>query len=472
MFIRPILITFLSVCYCYQQQSRQSNHSSRQQRQSFHDATTNDYDVATDEGSSASAAEKYLRPFSLGIADFEGLGGVRGIQSKADREEGDLLLKIPLEDSITSTRIPFSDQKEDDDGLSFLLQHADGEEERLALYLLWIRDRKKYPYVTEILPKMHYSVWTLPQDLWEEVAAHCLPRCYVESFQSTRDRVLDFCQRVSVANQQSQLHQSYSLKDCLWAFSMVRSRSIAVPELQPETIAVDGANSESHVPLALIPGLDLFNHAFGAATHIQLVQNDDGDESSNKNEKMSWVVYSTKPLKEGDQVFLSYGDDKDNWKLLLTYGFSIPSNPNSIVFWSWRDLLDTANKIRPTIFTERVCSQLMNHPQLQQYSVLSENRATFSFDAVRAEPRESLSNGLLVLVNLAAQLGHLGDEKLGADVLAELIRQRELDLVHNQVALKSQLQYVMGVKQLMEWKPFLESLHVALELEASALARL
>jgi hypothetical protein len=320
----------------------------------------------------------------------------------------------------------------------------------------------------------------LPQDLWEQriVATKCLPRCYMESFRATRDRVHGFCRKLVAAQQGLEEEPFFSWEDCLWAFSMVRSRSVAVPELQPTvdpaTRSDEEANPVSQVPLAIIPGLDLLNHHFGSASQLQLVeeQSDSLSEPSNKQHRQWWVLSTNQSVHAGDQLYLSYGDDKDNWKLLLTYGFSIPDNPNSLVFWTWQDLLEAAQRVRPHIFQDRVVAQLMRHPQLGAYIDLSENRATFSLDSKRGELRPSLSNGLAMLSNLVGQLGQPADDSLSSDVLDELIRSRtqELEVCQRELA---RLQRALGEpNDHAEWKPFVDSIRVAINQEATDLAAL
>jgi hypothetical protein len=438
---------------CYQQHQNQPHTNSN------NPPSSRDVDDKSSVCSSSNAADHYLNPFSLELFNFELTG--RGIRTNENRNEGDLLLEIPLEDTITTARVPSS---------LFDDHHGDDEEERLALGLLWFRDVQKSPYVTQVLPKKHYAIWTLPDELWQQIASSCLPRCYMESFQATRDRVSEFAQRVlgnkghEQSEKQEQLQRIYSEGDLLWAFSMVRSRSVAVPELQPAfTIDSEDDLTSQQVPLALIPGLDLFNHGFGSATKLQLIDDKTSSRNDINKRQHVWVLSSSEAFQAGDQVFLSYGDEKDNWKLLLTYGFSVPNNPNSLVFWSWQDLLDAANKCRPAIFSERVCSQLMKHPQLQAYTIPSESRATFSYDAKQGEPRESLSNGLAMLLNLSTQLGHPSDNSLPMDVLDELKRCRLQELRDSQARLDAILR---SMKEPNEWMPFMESLQVALKQEA------
>lgn len=194
-----------------------------------------------------------------------------------DRTPGEVLLQIPVEETITADQITASSTTID--VLSWT------EEQRLALAVLLLKN-KNHPYVSSVLPREHYSFWTMPSDLWTRLK---LPRCYRESFQATRSAVLDFCTNLSLQEEE------VSLQDKLWAFSMVRSRSIGVPELQQQ---VENGDTDQ-VPIALIPGLDLFNHAFDSGTLLQLEQEkDDGSKEINQ-EKESWTLTSSKSYKAG-----------------------------------------------------------------------------------------------------------------------------------------------------------------------------
>lgn len=267
-----------------------------------------------------------------------------------------------------------------------------------------------------------------------------LPRCYRESFQATRDMVSNVF-----------VDESF-----LWAFSMVRSRSIAVPELD-DRIASSSSTGPSSPTTALIPGLDLFNHAFDAGTLLQL--DDDDTSGATTTNSQFWTLTSSKSYKAGDQLFLSYGEEKDNWKLLLTYGFAVENNPNPLVFWTWEDLLDAAGQARPSVFPERVRKQLFWHPQLYEvYSKPSETRATFSYNAKTQTQRESLQGGLEMLQTLAVQLGHDGDNSLSKDVIAELMRNRIDELTKSINSIE-----VMRVP--LKWRPFTDSVLLALKEE-------
>jgi len=487
LFFPVLLLPSLVTCF------NQSSHSSHQRKNnnSFIRNSNNDNDNSA--VIAAATETRYLEPYALELTKTTTAGGgnkdERFVRTLVDRSVGDILLEIPLEDTITVEQIRrrrrglqnknndgknnencknndvddcIDDDDDDLDGIKF------DDEEALGLALLQLRyeeiDMFKGvdPYVVNVLPKTHFTIWTLPVDLWKETSK-ILPRCYSETFDATRQKVNNFVERISKKD-------TYTVDDALWAFSNVRTRSVAVPELLNDdpNDEDDEDDGNSRVPLALIPGLDLLNHGFGSGTQLQLVPKSESKSSM-------WVITSSSDIKAGDEVFLSYGDDKDNWKLLLTYGFTIPNNPNSVVFWTWQDLLDAANKVRPNTFGEYACRQLLDHPGLKAYTIVSEDRATFSYDAQSNTPRESLSNGLTMLNSLAAQLGHSEEDdgsSLAKDVLEELKRRRLDELKDCQSKLKTQQAERNDLGVYSEWNPFFEALRVALESEEKAITNI
>jgi len=406
-------------------------------------SSSNDGSSGTDTNNKnyESTADKYLKPFDLELYDFPDTG--RGIRTLVDRSPGDILLQVPVEDTITAI-----DNNDEYISLS--------QEQQLAMTLLHHlrtdQKNKHHPYVSTVLPKDHYAIWNLPESMWEELK---LPRCYRESFLATRQMVQEFVSSGADEDGSSQ-------KDRMWAFSMVRSRSIAVPELESSSSTTNTKQESSTVPIALIPGLDLFNHQFDAGTLLQLMDQPTGPAAH-------WTLTSSKSYSSGDQIYLSYGDEKDNWKLLLTYGFCLATadnnNPNALIFWTWQDLLEAAGNVRPSVFPARVQQSLLQHPQLYEtYTVLSEQRASFSYNGKAKEPRESLVTGLQMMENLAVQLGQPHDESLGKDILEQLLENRRSEL-------KVSIESVKSVEKDAEekWQPFLASLRFALEEESKCI---
>jgi hypothetical protein len=218
---------------------------------------------------------------------------------------------------------------------------------------------------------------------------------------------------------------------------------VAVPELKPEDV--------EDIPHALIPGLDLLNHQVGANTILSLV----GD---------CWQLISERPHQTNDQVWLSYGDEKDNWKLLVTYGFCLADNPaHQFLFWDFSDLLDAASRARPSIFTPRIQQSLLQNSQLAVYTQPGEQRAILSYDVATQTPRESLQGGLALLASVAAQLGRPDDTTLPNDVFNHLVTSRQEDL-------ETCLKTLDQVDVPPEWQGLFSSLRLVMEQEQALLA--
>ena len=111
------------------------------------------------------------------------------------------------------------------------------------------------------------------------------------------------------------------------------------------------ATSGDALPYALLPGIDLLNHARGDGANCALVgelatktrikkpsieKTDDGEEeaSSGEEEAFSFAaveVRTSRSVLAGEQLLVSYGDRADNDRLLRLYGFATEENPNDRV---------------------------------------------------------------------------------------------------------------------------------------------
>lgn len=92
------------------------------------------------------------------------------------------------------------------------------------------------------------------------------------------------------------------------------------------TTAVQTAEEEESHP-ALLPGIDLFNHARGQPI---VWLSSELQPSSSVNRIPSVSLVSTTDTPSGVQLFNNYGP-KPNEELLLAYGFTLPDNPDDVV---------------------------------------------------------------------------------------------------------------------------------------------
>jgi hypothetical protein len=95
-----------------------------------------------------------------------------------------------------------------------------------------------------------------------------------------------------------------------WAFSMLLSRLVRLPSCNSDDDDDNGGEEME----ALVPWLDLANHDSQADTYL------DWDASSQCVVMKSWRAY-----KAGEEVTISYGQQKTGGEMLLSYGF-IPNN--------------------------------------------------------------------------------------------------------------------------------------------------
>lgn len=396
-------------------------------------------------------SEKYLDPFGLRLDEFFGDKTGRGVQTLTDRSPGDVLMEIPNNCVITSQRLferyPFLASDKTEAALS--------DEEVLAAGICFLKATQD-DYISSF-PESHASIITLPSQVWDDIAS-CLPGCYRTSLQATRDWTSEACHKIrSCLQEQSTI--SISDEDDLirWACSMVRSRSIAVPELGTNEDD-DSSSPLQEPPRGLFPGLDLLNHRIGAGTQLALDTEDD-----------VWRVTTQDKYSKNDQIFLSYGDDKDNWKLLLTYGFCLEHNPSALIFFDIDDLLNAAMKSPRLgkVITARVKESLKQNPQLRAYTSLGEDRATFSYDAKLQEPRESLHGGLALMTSVANQLGSIEESSVLATELFQMmieIRRKELQTAVSDIP-------KVKAKVGDEWNGFVSSLELVLKQELGCLTR-
>jgi len=172
------------------------------------------------------------------------------------------------------------------------------------------------------------------------------------------------------------------------------------------------ATSGEALPYALLPGIDLLNHARGDGANCALVgelatkrriknpsfkKTDDGEEeaSSGEEEASSFAaveVRTSRSVLAGEQLLVSYGDRADNDRLLRLYGFATEENPNDRVEVEVRVEGDALARWRekdawgPGISLAR-CAVLRKHglPRLDAFEDAAEAEAEAEATRRRAE---------------------------------------------------------------------------------------
>ncbi|MCJ1250822.1 hypothetical protein MMC30_008050 [Trapelia coarctata] len=92
-----------------------------------------------------------------------------------------------------------------------------------------------------------------------------------------------------------------TLTDYMHADALYRSRAMDLPS----------------TGLALVPVIDMANHASGAATNAHY------DTDSNGNAVL--ILWGGKSPKDGEEIVITYGDDKGACEMLFSYGFIDPN---------------------------------------------------------------------------------------------------------------------------------------------------
>lgn len=120
-----------------------------------------------------------------------------------------------------------------------------------------------------------------------------------------------------------------------WADSIITSRSIGLAGARvdaawhssfvcptfSEASCAEMFDIGSVADIVLVPTLDLCNHA-GPRRNARW-------DLRHPSEEL--ILISEKAIEKGDEITISYGDDKTNTELFFNYGFSVPGNPN----WSF-----------------------------------------------------------------------------------------------------------------------------------------
>lgn len=136
--------------------------------------------------------------------------------------------------------------------------------------------------------------------------------------------------------------------DFVWSQHMVRSRAV-------------GLHVRGEELLCVVPGLDFANHEAAAPNATwQVLEDPTGPHGD-----QVWLVRMVdRPLRDGEEINVQYGEDKANQELLFNYGFAVPGNPTKKIVLhiplpppeEWDDLLQTkANllmqrKMLPRVF--------------------------------------------------------------------------------------------------------------------------
>jgi hypothetical protein len=372
-----------------------------------------------------------LQPFDLEVHEFPDTG--RGLRTTRERVPGEIVMAI--DNAITCDTI-----LERYSPIRRLVKAAAAKSERatsshqkmtqeqvLALGLLEMMGcgEDDFHAYAQTLPTEKISVMTLPKSLQQ-----CLPRCYSDSIDASKSTVQSLYNQVLTCNA-SLLKDTNSawtppdFDDFLWAFGTVRSRSVSADELPPNPLVTTASETTT---MMLLPGLDLLNHQSGVDVSLEYL-----------SDTKTWQLSTQQAYKKDQEVYLNYGE-RDNLKMLFTYGFCAmpPENgPNdNIALFDLTDLLQASSAARPTIFTPAIIPRI--EPQLVTAvgGNVGEQRAMFSLED--DGPRESLLQGMGMMQQVAQQLpGSSADDDITINILTKLKEQRQMELIQGLQKLQS-----------------------------------
>ena len=120
---------------------------------------------------------------------------------------------------------------------------------------------------------------------------------------------------------------AYTWDAYLWGHTTVATRlfppTFSIPNNQNAETVPDGPGGRSRRPTVvpggcLIPCADMLNHQAGSRLKWS-------------TDNLCLYAHSTRNMERGEEIVFSYGDEKSNGHLLVTYGFTTPFNTHDVV---------------------------------------------------------------------------------------------------------------------------------------------
>ena len=323
----------------------------------------------------------------------------RGLRTQRDRASGEVLLSFPDDAVIIAERV--LRQHED---LKKAAAHAHGEgatlsDDAVIACFLAQETRDNQNYVSTLPSEQPSVIGMVSEDL------ALLPRCYSRAAEAMHEHAVrqhEMCTAAMNAVGQS----APPLEAFLRSFAHVRARSV---ELDAQSFGLEARSellrSEQRRRRAMLPLFDLVNHRPGARTRLVRVA-----------EAREWRLYAEDAYSAGEQVFVSYGDSKDNLRLLLHYGFAIGDNPGATIGFDVIDLVDGCVAALPHVFgahKEALLRALLKQESAQRKVSLT----VYTVDAATGQASEPLQTAFAILEGMVT--AKLGGSEEDAASLAE-----------------------------------------------------
>lgn len=291
-----------------------------------------------------------------------------------------------------------------------------GEESRWIAYLRSLPESFTTPYFCKKI-----ELYCLPETLLEKV---------VEQNETIKKNFQELTRILKV-----EFRENFTLDVFKWAYFVCNSRSVYVKGKSLEPL-VDGdlvfKELLSDAPnMALAPLLDLLNHSDQAMTKSQLTHAEsfiakNSDKIRTGDVKLSYQLFTLKPVKKHEQVFINYGSF-NNTKLLLEYGFIIPNNSMDFLEFSLSDVnnyIKNHRELKTLLIPKHKYKFIRDHELDQQMFIDVNDGLSHNLQAVVAI--------LLVPQNIYnLQQVAFGDELNFADIkhhATEIVRQKKSEL--------------------------------------------
>ncbi|XP_037813369.1 SET domain-containing protein 4 [Lucilia sericata] len=259
----------------------------------------------------------------------------RGLCSKsvAIEKEADII-RLPLKALLT---IKTLEQDEDFKNLfdkeKFDKEHKISFQSLMAFYVLHqklLMEESKHKSYIKSLPNYFTTPYFCPV-----AELQCLPDSILERTVEQNRKIKESYQNLKLVYNFEDFDSKYSLKDFRWSYFVVNTRSVYIFSrlIKPDKCFFQPLIAED-CNLALAPFLDLFNHSDLYQTQADLIRN--------PSTKQFEFILTLENCPSGkilplQQVFISYGA-LTNLKLLIEYGFILPSNQNDYFEISLNDI--------------------------------------------------------------------------------------------------------------------------------------
>uniref|UniRef100_A0A1I8JUQ7 SET domain-containing protein n=1 Tax=Anopheles funestus TaxID=62324 RepID=A0A1I8JUQ7_ANOFN len=273
---------------------------------------------------------------ALRIASFENTG--KGLYSRKALENGDCLIELPYDAMIGLNVL------EQDDDFRNMFDETALQESALSLeklpfqsllaFYLCVTKCSRWDAYLQSLP----TNFTNPYFCTKQELVH-LSEVLLQRMVEQNGQIKSGLEKIQSVLR-PEWKQTIELEKFKWAYFVINTRSVFLDPMAVKMInsfLPSGSLFENFLAdepsMALAPFLDFFNHQSGTKTNSELSLSIAQIRDRLLNEKpleLCYKLHTDTPYRPGRQIFISYGTH-NNTKLLLEYGFFIPSNPDDFV---------------------------------------------------------------------------------------------------------------------------------------------